>query len=172
MAGIYTFLGYLKKLLFVDGQVLKAHHLDKMQDSIASAVKEKVTIEKYDIILDYSKYKYSFIEDFTTDFFKSSLSLCTVDKDYFRLVEGEWVTPLMELPASSSANEIFVFVGKETPIGTDVKVYYRTSLLEVFEEINENKVLSATADKIQIKIKAISSATENAYVNDFALMWR
>ena len=172
MSGIYTFLGYIKKLLFVDGQVLHAHHLNKMQDSIAGAVKEKITIEKYDSILDFSKYKCYFLETFINTNFKSYLSSCTIDEEYIRLVDGEWVTPLLELPTSDLANEILILSSTEIPEGAFVKFYFRNNLTDTFEEINEKKTFTTPKDKIQIKVKAISSATKDAYVNDFALFWK
>src|SRR5690606_33184567 len=84
---IYT-TDYMKRIAFLDGQVLHDFHLNRMQKNIAEAIKLKTTRERYDMYLLVSPYQMYFHDALVSEDFRHSASTATLNNLSFSFSSG------------------------------------------------------------------------------------
>jgi hypothetical protein len=168
------FFQYLKGILFAPNQKLKAHDLNEMQNFIAKGVKKRLTTQKYDALLEQSRYQYSFIEDFTNDDFQDKTLSDAVIIDYlFAVQNGTWVSKMLNVPSSKKINEFCVLMDREEQTAFDV--YYRHDISEAFISLplSTPVVITGTGkEAIQIQFKANAPGSNTNMVYDYAFLWK
>jgi len=165
---------YMKRIAFLDGQVLHDFHLNTMQANISEAIKLKTTQERYDMLLLVSPYKYYFSEAFTDDSFRDPSSTAERSTLTFSINSDSWITPLLELPAATDELYILSNVEEDPEYGSFVKFYYRHNTSGAWTEVQTDKAIYlATPSKfVQLRVQCVYTGTVRPVCYDFALMWK
>ncbi|QHW35670.1 hypothetical protein GZH47_32755 (plasmid) [Paenibacillus rhizovicinus] len=165
---------YMKRIAFLDGQVLHDFHLNTMQANISEAIKLKTTLERYDMLLLVSPYKYYFCEGFTDDSNRDPSSNAVRSTLSFSINQDSWITPLLELPATTDELYIQSNMEEDPDFGSTVKFFYRHSTSGSWNEVKADKpIYLTTASKfVQLKVQCLYTGTTRPTVYDFCLMWK
>ena len=162
----------MKRITFLDGQILHDFHLNIMQKNIAEAIKVKTTLERYDMLLLVSPYNYYFAELFIDESNKHSDSTAQLNTLTFSINSDEWITKLLELPAAT--DEICIQASYEDfpEQKSFVHFYYRTSEINSWEKIDVDKpiYLISPTKYLQIKVHCVYDGTIRPTVYDFAVL--
>lgn len=174
MSDTYT-TDYMKRIAFLDGQVLHDFHLNMMQKNIAEAIKLKTTQERYDFYLLVSPYNMYFVESFVNNAERSNESTAQLNTLSFSINSGAWVSNLLTLPEVT--DEIYLLSNfKDNPsLGATVQFYYRTTIDSEWipAKIDTSIYLENTSSKyFQIKIECLYTGTVRPEVYDYALLWK
>lgn len=166
--------GYLKRIAFLDGQILHDFHLNIMQRNIAEAIKQKVTQERYDILLMTSSYDYYFCEPLINTDNRDASSDADLNMLTFTIHEGTWITNMLELPELT--DEFYVYANFEDfpERNARVRFYYRTAVTNTWREISVDTSISVPgrAKYIQLKAELTYTGTVRPTLHDFALLSR
>lgn len=165
---------YMKRIAFLDGQVLHDFHLNSMQANIAEAIKLKTMYERYDMLLLVSPYKYYFAEPFVETKYRDPSSTAILNPLSYTINADSWITPLLELPAMT--DEICLLANYEDDLanGSTVKFYYRTSTSSPWTEakIDFPIYLTSPSKFLQVKADCNYSGTVRPVIYDFAVQWK
>jgi|GEM_PF-2925432 len=165
---------YMKRIAFLDGQILHDFHLNIMQKNIAEAIKAKTTREKYDFYLLVSPYNMYFHEPFINTSERDPASTAQLNSLSFSINSGSWETTLLELPKAT--NEIYLISNFEDypSKGATVHFYYRTAIGNQWIPIQPDRpiYLSVPSRYFQIKVECLYTGTIRPVVYDFAFMWK
>lgn len=175
--GLISFVdGYIKKIIFANGQILQDFHLNILQDNVSKALKIKTTRERYDLMLMLSKYQMYFSEDFTSTTFRDSSSTAIISDYNYAVSSGNWITAPLFVPPDQKINEFLVLANLEeyNSVGSIVNLYYRTSTSEAFQLIARDFPVFFSSPKamIQIKFEMIYTSTVRPSIFDFAVLWK
>ena len=166
--------GYLKRIAFLDGQILHDFHLNIMQRNIAESIKQKVTQERYDILLMTSNYDYFFCEPLIDTSNRDSSSDADLNNLTFTVHEGSWITSMLELPEVT--DEIYIYANFEDfpDRNAKVKFFYRTAVTNAWREVNVDTAIPVAggAKYIQLKSELTYTGTVRPTLHDFALLSR
>ncbi|HDX9674213.1 hypothetical protein [Bacillus cereus] len=165
---------YMKRIAFLDGQVLHDFHLNMMQKNIAEAIKLKTTRERYDMYLLVSPYDMYFCEPFINNTDRDGNSTAALNTLSFSINSGAWESSLLELPLPTEEINLVSNFEDYPSKGAYVKFYFRSSKTADWQEIRvDQPILLETPRKyIQIKVECTYTGTVRPSVYDFALMWR
>jgi hypothetical protein len=166
---------YMKRIAFLDGQVLHDFHLNLMQKNVAEAIKLQTTVSKYDFYLMVSSYNMYFVESFVDksncDTAATTAQLNTLS---FSISSGSWESNLLTLP--DLTEEICLVSNFEDNIaqGAYVKFYYRTAKGNTWIPITPDMPTYLPVQKRDFQIKAECTYTGviRPAVYDFALLWK
>ncbi len=165
---------FMKRIAFLDGQVLHDFHLNSMQKNIAEAIKLNTMYERYDILLLCSPYRFFFAEPFVDESFRDPSSTAVLDTLSNSIKADIWISTLIELPATTS--EIYLLSDSEIDIsnGASVDYYYRanTSAAWIKMPTDTAVYLNTPTKFIQIKIDCKYAGTVRPAVYDYSLMWK
>lgn len=163
--------GYLKRIAFLDGQILHDFHLNIMQRNIAEAIKQKVTQERYDILLMTSNYDFYFCESLIDETNRDASSDAVLNTLTFTVHEGSWITPILELPEVT--NEFYIYANFEDFPSRDarVKFFYRTANSNPWREVNVDTAvpIPGGTKHIQVKAELLYTGTVRPTLYDFAI---
>lgn len=166
--------GYLKRISFLNGQVLHDFHLNIMQRNIAEAIKQRVTQERYDILLMTSNYEYYFCEPLIDETNRDASSTANLNNLTFTIHEGDWVTPILELPERT--DEVYIYSNFEDfpSNGAVVKFYYRVAATDTWRPINVDTAtpIAGGTKYIQLKAELAFVGTTRPTLYDFAIFTR
>jgi len=176
-SGLVTFIdGYMKKMLFADGQILQDFHLNTMQDNFSEAIKIKTTKERYDLLMLLSPYTMYFSEDFTSNTYRDTLSTADRNEYTYSISSGSWISKYQTVPSSYKVNEIYILSNMEETLslGATVRVSYRTSSSGSYQVASLGVPISFSSARsgFQIKIECLYTSTVRPTVSDFCVMWR
>jgi hypothetical protein len=165
---------YMKRIAFLDGQVLHDFHLNTMQANISEAIKLKTTRERYDMLLLVSPYKYYFSEAFTDDSLRDPSSTAERNPLSFTVNADSWVTPLLQLPENTDELYILANMEEDPEYGSFVKFFYRHSTSSAWTEAGTDRAiyLSGAKKAVQIKAECRYTGTTRPTLYDFCLMWK
>lgn len=165
---------YMKRISFLDGQVLHDFHLNTMQKNIAEAIKSKTTIERYDMLLLVSPYKYYYVEPFINEDNKGPESTAELNTLSFSINSGAWVTPMLELPEETDEIYLAGSFEEHPENGAFVRFAYRREVDEpwINADIDKAIYLDDSSKKIQVKVTCEYTGTVRPIVYDFCLMWK
>jgi hypothetical protein len=165
---------YMKRIAFLDGQVLHDFHLNIMQKNIAEAIKLKTTRDRYDFYLLVSPYNTYYHEPFVNTTDQDPESTAVLNNLTFSVNSGTWVTTLLELPAVT--DEICLVSNFEDfpSQGATVNFYYRAAVSDQWIPIlpDQPEYLGVSKKYFQIKVECIYTGTVRPTVFDFALLWK
>jgi hypothetical protein len=165
---------YMKRIAFLDGQVLHDFHLNTMQKNIAEAIKLKTMYERYDMLLLCSPYKFYFAEPFVDESYKDPSSTAVLDTLSFSIKSDSWISKLLELPATT--DEIYLLANKEDDKtnGATVEFFYRTNTSGPWTSISTDTAiyLPSPSKFIQVKVDCKYTGTVRPVVYDYCLMWK
>ena len=165
---------FMKRIAFLNGQVLHDFHLNSMQKNIAEAIKLKTTRERYDFYLLVSPYRMVFMEPLVDTTDRHPNSTATLNTTSFSISGGSWETNLLTLP--STTDEIYLLSSFEDfpDQGAHVNFYYRTAVDSEWIPIDVNTpTFMPTARRyFQVKVDCFYTGTIRPVVYDFALMWK
>jgi hypothetical protein len=172
MAGYAT--DYMKRIAFLDGQVLHDFHLNIMQKNIAEAIKLKTTRERYDFYLLVSPYNMYFHEPFIDETNKDASSTASLNTLQYSISQGSWVSSLLELPATTTEINLVSNFEDYPSQGATVNFYYRTAVGNQWIPITPDQSAYLTVPKryFQIKVECLYTGTVRPQVYDYALMWK
>ncbi|MCD7910965.1 hypothetical protein KC480_05425 [Bacillus velezensis] len=163
---------YMKRIAFLDGQVLHDFHLNIMQKNIAESIKLQTTRSKYDMYLLISPYNMYFYEAFVGEADRHPNSTASINQLSFSISTGSWESSLLELP--SPTEEICLVSNFEdyTDKGAYVTFYYRTGLNNDWIKVmpDDPIYLSVPKKYVQIKIECTYTGTIRPTVYDFAML--
>lgn len=165
---------YMKRIAFLDGQVLHDFHLNIMQKNIAEAIKLKTTRERYDFYLLVSPYSMYFHEPFVDNTDRDAESTATLNTLQYSVSQGSWVSSLLELPATTSEINLVSNFEDYPSQGANVNFYYRTAKENQWIPITPDQpvYLSVPRRYFQIKVECLYTGTVRPQVYDYALMWK
>jgi len=170
---VYT-TDYMKRIAFLDGQVLHDFHLNIMQKNVAEAIKLQTTRSKYDFYLLVSPYNQYFMEAFVNNNERDPNSTAALNQLSFSFSAGSWESTLLELP--STTNEICLVSNFEDypSQGAYVKFYYRTAMGNTWIPIlpDDPTYLSVPKRYFQIKVECTYTGTIRPSVYDYTLLWK
>lgn len=167
--------GYVKRIAFLDGQVLHDFHLNYMQRNFAEALKRKTTQERYDFYLLVSPYSMYFCEPFVDqsqrDASESTDSWSALE---FSNSSGAWVSKLLELPAVTSEINLVSNFEDYPSQGANVNFYYRTAVGNQWIPITPDQPVYLDVPKkyFQIKADCVYTGTIRPRIFDYALLWK
>lgn len=166
--------GYLKRISFLDGQILHDFHLNIMQRNIAEAIKQKVTQERYDILLMTSNYDYYFCESLIDNSNRDSSSDAILNTLTYTVHEGSWVSTMLELPEIT--DEFYLYANFEDfpEKLARVKFFYRIATTNAWREVSVDTAIpvSTGTKYIQVKAELTYTGTVRPTLHDFAIMSR
>ena len=164
--------GYLKRIAFLDGQVLHDFHLNIMQRNIAEAIKQKVTQERYDILLMTSNFEYYFCEPLIDESNRDPSSDALLNNLTFTIHEGSWITSMLELPEVT--DEFYIYANFEDYPDSDAKLkfFYRTATTNTWREVNVDTAIPLETKYLQVKAELLYTGTVRPTLHDFAVMTR
>lgn len=166
--------GYLKRIAFLDGQILQDFHLNIMQRNIAEAIKQKVTQERYDLLLMTSNYDYYFCEPLINETNRDTSSDALLNNLTFTVHEGSWVSTMLELPEVT--DELYIYSNFEDfpENAARVKFFYRTSTGNIWREVGVDKPIPVAGGTkyVQVKAELTYTGTIRPTLHDFAVMSR
>jgi hypothetical protein len=165
---------YMKRIAFLDGQVLHDFHLNIMQKNIAEAIKAKTTRERYDFYLLVSPYNMYYHEPFINTTDRDPESTAELNTLSFSISSGSWITPLLELPAATTEINLVANFEDYPSQGATVNFYYRTAVGNQWIPIIPDQPVLLPVPKryFQIKVECLYTGTIRPTVYDFALMWK
>ena len=166
---------YMKRIAFLDGQILHDFHLNIMQKNIAEAIKEKSMRERYDLLLMTSNYDYYFADPLINTEYRDPNSTAELNELTFTFYEGKWISKLIEIPETTPE---FYFYCNYEDYPTDnayVNFYYRTNndSSTPWTKIDPDTPIylpGAGAKYLQIMIECVYSGTIRPVVYDYAIM--
>lgn len=165
---------FMKRIAFLDGQVLHDFHLNIMQKNIAESIKLKTTRERYDLLLLVSPYQMVFMEPFVDTTDRDPNSTAVLNGTSLSINAGSWESVLLELPKAT--DEIFLVSNFEDypAHGAHVNFYYRTTRESEWIPIKPGMpTYLATARRyFQVKVECFYSGTVRPIVYDYALLWK
>jgi hypothetical protein len=165
---------YMKRISFLDGQVLHDFHLNTMQSNISQAIKLKTMYERYDMLLMVSPYQMYFAEPFIDTSRRDPSSTAVLNPLSYSINADSWITTLLELPAPTS--EIYLYGNIEEDPANDAKVQfnYRTGSAGPWIPCNldEPIYLPAPTKFLQIKVDCLYKGTVRPVVYDFCVQWK
>lgn len=165
---------FMKRISFLDGQILHDFHLNIMQKNIAEAIKEKVTKERYDMLLMTSDYEYYFCDPLINETYKHPDSTAALNVLTFTLYEGSWISPVLTLPEIT--DEIYIYANYEDypADGALVKFYYRVAEANPWQEVAvDTPIPIAGGTKyVQIMMDIQYTGTTRPTVYDYCVMSR
>lgn len=165
---------FMKRIAFLDGQVLHDFHLNIMQKNIAEAIKLKTTRERYDFYLLVSPYNMYFHEPFVDNTDRNSASTAVLNGLTFSINSGSWESSLLELPATTSEICLVSNFEDYPNQGATVNFYYRTAIGNQWIPITPDMPVNLALPKryFQIKCECLYTGTVRPAVYDFALLWK
>lgn len=165
---------YMKRIAFLDGQVLHDFHLNNMQKNVAEAIKLQTTRSKYDFYLLVSPYNMYFLEPFVDESRRASSSTAALNQLTFSINSGSWVGELLELPKATSEINLVSNFEDYPGQGAYVKFFYRTAEGNSWIPIepDEPTYLPVPEKYIQIKVECTYMGTIRPIAYDYALMWK
>jgi hypothetical protein len=165
---------YMKRIAFLDGQVLHDFHLNIMQKNIAESIKLKTTRERYDFYLLVSPYSMYFHEPFVDNTDRDSASTATLNTLNFSISQGSWESSLLELPITTSEINLVSNFEDYPSQGAHVNFYYRTAKDNQWIPITPDQpvYLSVPKKYFQVKTECLYTGTIRPAVYDYALMWK
>lgn len=165
---------FMKRIAFLDGQVLHDFHLNRMQKNIAEAIKQLNTRERYDIYLLVSPYNEYFHETFIDDADRDPASTAVVNTLQYSINQGVWESTMLSLPQTTNEINLVSNFEDYPNKGANVNFYYRTSRSNPWVPImpDQPAYLSSPSRYFQIKIECLYTGTIRPAVYDYALMWK
>jgi hypothetical protein len=165
---------YMKRISFLDGQVLHDFHLNTMQANIAQAIKQKTMFERYDMLLMVSPYSMYFAEPFIDTKYRDPSSAAILDTLTYSIKSDAWITTLLELPSPTSEIYLYSNYEDDPANGATVKFYYRTANVGPWTEATVDMpiYLPTLSRNIQIKVDCVYTGTTRPIVYDFCLQWK
>jgi hypothetical protein len=165
---------YMKRIAFLDGQVLHDFHLNTMQANIAQAIKLKTMYERYDLLLLVSPYKMYFAEGFIDTKYRDPSSTAVLNTLTYSINADSWITPLLELPAPTTEICILGNYEEDPDHGATVQFSYRTSTGAPWTKANPDLpiYLALPTKFIQLKVDCLYTGTTRPIVYDFCLQWK
>ena len=165
---------YMKRISFLDGQVLHDFHLNRMQKNVAEAIKLQIICSKYDFYLMVSPYNMYFMEPFVNNGNRHENSTAVLNELTFSINSGTWISKMLQLP--NTTNEINIVANYEDypNDGAHVLFYYRTSEENTWTAIEPDQpvYLTVPSQFIQIKVECIYTGVIRPNVYDYCLMWK
>ncbi|PVC75063.1 hypothetical protein C2I27_04025 [Priestia megaterium] len=165
---------YMKRIAFLDGQVLHDFHINLLQKNVAEAIKLQTTRSKYDFYMLVSPYKMYFMEPFVNEDEKDANSTAVLNQLAFSINAGSWESTLLELPQVTE--EICLVANFEDYVtkGAFVKFFYRTGKDNDWIPLQPDipTYLAVPKKYIQIKAECTYTGTMRPALYDFALMWK
>jgi hypothetical protein len=163
---------YMKRITFLDGQVLHDFHLNIMQKNISEAIKLKTTQERYDMLMLVSPYNYYYSESFIDNSKRHSSSTAVLNTLTFTINADQWITNLFELPENTE--EIYLLGNFEDYPNQNcfVDFHYRTNDSGSWIKVSVDSpiYLPAPSKFLQIKIDCRYTGTIRPTVYDFAVL--
>lgn len=165
---------YMKRIAFLDGQVLHDFHLNMMQKNIAEAIKLKTTRERYDLYLLVSPYAMYFNEPFVDTTDRDVNSTAELNNLSFSINSGSWESTLLELPAVTSEICLVSNFEDYPSQGATVNFYYRTAIDNQWIPITPDQPVYLGVPKkyFQIKVECLYTGTIRPTVYDYTLLWK
>lgn len=165
---------YMKRIAFLDGQVLHDFHLNTMQKNIAEAIKLQTMYERYDMLLLCSPYRFYFADPFVDTGYRDPSSTSELDTLSNSIKADSWISTLLELPATT--DEIYLLSNSDVDQanGAAVDYYYRVNTSRPWTKISTDQAIYLTAPSkfIQIRIDCNYTGTVRPAVYDYCLMWK
>jgi hypothetical protein len=172
---------------FEDNKVWHDFHWNTMQYNIDIEIKEKHTINYYDLRLAYSNYKYSYVDPvviknvnyvsnnmiyqdgtFVALRYDPNTLTITLDDE----LSGVFNSKKLTLP--ESATEVFLFVEENKPIDSDITYKISTDSRKSWIDINPREPVSVNNAHV-LELKADFSKTLEAdppRLINYCLMWK
>lgn len=165
---------YMKRISFLDGQVLHDFHLNRMQRNVAEAIKLQTTRSKYDFYLMVSPYNIYFMEAFVDESNRHENSTAELNQLTFSINSGTWISKMLEIPEVTDEINIVANYEDYPNDGAFVTFYYRTSEENSWTEIkpDEPVYLRVPSKYLQIRVDCQYTGTIRPEVYDYALMWK
>lgn len=165
---------FMKRIAFLDGQVLHDFHLNIMQKNIAEAIKLKTTRERYDFYLLVSPYNMYYHESFVGNEDRDPESTATLNTLQFSISQGSWVSNLIEIPSPTEEINLVSNFEDYPSQGAHVNFYYRTAKGNEWIPITPDQPVLLPVQKkyFQIKVECLYTGTIRPSVYDYALMWK
>lgn len=165
---------YMKRIAFLDGQVLHDFHLNTLQKNVAEVIKLQSTRSKYDMYLLVSPYNMYFAEPLVSNADRDPNSSATLNQLTFSFSSGTWESNLLELPENTE--EICLVSNYEDFPSQGAHVYfsYRTSLAGSWIPVTPDAPINLSVPKryFQIKAECHYTGTIRPTVYDYALLWK
>lgn len=164
---------YIKRISFLDGQILQDFHLNNMQRNIAEAFKDLTVKERYDMQMLVSPYNYYFAETFINNNNRSSESTAEIDTMRFVIEQGSWITRMLELPEATDEFYLLSEYEDNEKEQNKVEFYYRTHVDNPWIKIEVDTPIYIPQTKyIQIKVDCLFTGTTRPTVYDFAVLFK
>jgi hypothetical protein len=165
---------YMKRIAFLDGQVLHDFHLNIMQKNVAEAIKLQTTRSKYDFYLLVSPYNMYFYEPFISNNERDPDSNAVLNQLSFSISAGSWESNLLELPAPTDEINLAANFEDYPDKGAYVNFYYRTAKGNSWIPFQPDQPIYLPVPKkyFQIKVECSYTGTIRPTVYDYALLWK
>ncbi len=164
---------YIKRISFLDGQILQDFHLNTMQRNIAEAFKSMTVMERYDMLMLVSPYNYYFSEAFINNTYRDDDSTSNIDTLRFVIEEGSWETKVLELPEQTDEFYLLSRYDDDKEQQNFVKFYYRTNKgNDWIEIVIDEPVYIPTTKYFQLKVDCRYEGAIKPSVYDFALLFK
>lgn len=165
---------YMKRIAFLDGQVLHDFHLNIMQKNVAEAIKLQTTRSKYDFYLLVSPYNMYFMEPFISNNDRDANSTAVLNQLAFSVSAGSWESSLLELPAVTEEICLVSNFDDYPNQGAYVRFFYRTAIGNDWTPIQPDAptYLKVPKKYFQIKVECSYTGTIRPAVYDYALLWK
>lgn len=165
---------FMKRIAFLDGQVLHDFHLNIMQKNIAESIKLKTTRERYDFYLLVSPYNMYYHEAFVDTLDRADTSSAALNTLQFSISQGTWESKLLTLPATTNEINLVSNFEDYPSQGAHVNFYYRTAVDNQWIPITPDQpvYLSVPKKYFQVKVECLYTGTIRPAVYDYALMWK
>lgn len=173
MAGINKYQSdYVKRIAFLDGQVLHDFHLNLMQKNIAESMKLQTSRSKYDFYLLISPYKMYFMETFISDQDRDPNSTAMLNQLSFSISDGSWETTLLEFPELMEEMSLVLSYEDYPEQGAYINFYYRTAKENAWIPFlpDEANYFTEPSKHMQLKLECITTESIRPVVYDFALL--
>ena len=166
---------FMRRISFLDGQILHDFHLNIMQRNIAESIKEKVVKERYDMLLMTSNYDYYFCDPLVNETFKDPSSSAKLNFLTFSAHEGNWISPLLKLPEVT--DEIYVYASFEDfPLSNAfIDFHYRISKESPWIQIRPDEAIPVGVNGtqyVQLMIQCRYSGNIRPTLYDYAIFSR
>lgn len=163
---------YVKRIAFLNGQVLEDFHLNTMQRNFAEAMKLKTTRERYDMYLLVSPYNYYFVEPFVNSEDRHVTSTANLDQLSYSVNSGAWISNVLELPAITDEVSIVANFEDFPDDGATVNFFYRTAESNAWNPmpVDAPQYLTAPTKYIQVKAECLYTGVIRPQLFDFAVL--
>jgi hypothetical protein len=165
---------YMKRISFLDGQVLHDFHLNTMQSNIAQAIKLKTMYERYDMLLMVSNYNLYFAEPFIDTKYRDPSSSAALNTITYSISADSWITPLLGLPSPTTELYLLSSYEDNPANGATITFSYRTANGQPWIKMSIDKPVyfDTPISNVQLKVDCNYTGTTRPIVYDYCLFWK